>query len=153
MHERWPLALLLVSVVTTASKTFIPTSRDVLLTVSFNSMGGNGLSHAFVFNRLDEAERDTGLLIDNTGRIANVGNEDWIALQQLVSDAKSTVADSGRKSDTWSRSEYGSCPSGAFYSLGPADDKGSIYVPLLPHRPRNQRRSARAHPARWLNCG
>jgi hypothetical protein len=69
-------------------------------------MGGNGLNHAFIFNRVDEAEPDTGLLIDKTGNIAYVGKEDWVALRRLVADAKTTVADSGGKSDSWSRSEY-----------------------------------------------
>lgn len=71
-------------------------------------MGSNGLSHAFLFNRLDaaEAEPDTGLLIDNAGRIAPVGKDDWTALLRLVADAKTTVADSGGGTQSWSRSQY-----------------------------------------------
>ncbi|KAJ6605468.1 hypothetical protein DFH09DRAFT_204189 [Mycena vulgaris] len=108
----------------TSLSTFIPTIRDVLVVVSHNAMGSSGLTHAFLFNPMHS---DTGLLINRTGAVCEVGPEEWAELRRLASDAKDSVALGGGGS--WSRPQWGSCPTNVFYDLGPAD--GEDLLPMF----------------------
>ncbi|KAJ6511263.1 hypothetical protein DFH09DRAFT_205045 [Mycena vulgaris] len=70
--------------------TLIPTSKDILLLISLDAQVHRGLNYAFLFNRLPEAQRTTGLIIDSRGRVREVDSDDWAQLARLVADAKDT---------------------------------------------------------------
>ncbi|KAJ6605608.1 hypothetical protein DFH09DRAFT_1121677, partial [Mycena vulgaris] len=103
---------------------FIPTSRDVLLLISANAMGGGGLDSAFVFNRGSGAVPATGLVIDKHGSMCEVGAEEWAELQRLVSEASDAVMDGG--GGCWMRRIPGSCAPNVFYDLGPAEEPAAL---------------------------
>ncbi|KAJ7459338.1 hypothetical protein FB451DRAFT_1182360 [Mycena latifolia] len=124
-----------------SSSTFIPTSQDVLLIVSVNAMGADGLSYAFIFNR----PLGGGLIIDDRGRMCDVGYDDWQDLQRLmvqvftlegahlnyvpcVGPRVSSGADksNGIFPTSWARPRLVSCAPNLFYDLGPADEPAQL---------------------------
>ncbi|KAJ7224998.1 hypothetical protein C8J57DRAFT_1390352 [Mycena rebaudengoi] len=99
---------------------FTPTRNDVLLIQSWEGMAGGGIGLALLFN---PQNKDAGILVNHSGKIADVPAEKWATLQTLVTEALQIVMQGGA---SWGRPQMRSCPSGSYYDLRPGVDSDSL---------------------------
>ncbi|KAJ7225032.1 hypothetical protein C8J57DRAFT_1390410 [Mycena rebaudengoi] len=99
---------------------FTPTRNDVLLIQSWEGMAGGGIGLALLFN---PQNKDAGILVNHSGKMADVPAEKWATLQTLVTEALQIVMQGGA---SWGRPQMRSCPSGSYYDLRPGVDSDSL---------------------------
>ncbi|KAJ7289686.1 hypothetical protein C8J57DRAFT_1278228 [Mycena rebaudengoi] len=92
---------------------FTPTRNYILLIESWEGMVGGGIALALLFN---PQNKDAGILVNHSGKTADIPAEKWATLQTLVTDALQIVIQGGA---SWCRPQTASCPSGSYYDLRP----------------------------------
>ncbi|KAJ7622122.1 hypothetical protein FB45DRAFT_927037 [Roridomyces roridus] len=101
---------------------FIASPPSVLVIKSYNSVGGSGVSSAFLHL---PNNTQVGLVMSPRGLLGEVPADRWAELVRAVSDAKRLIVEENR-GGTWSRPQYESCPTDVGYDLGPAETKKDL---------------------------
>ncbi|KAJ7499101.1 hypothetical protein FB451DRAFT_1204285 [Mycena latifolia] len=97
---------------------FPPVAADILMIESVTSMGGPSFICALLYSPHLNAG---GIAIDGYGRISTVPANRWEEMESLVRKAKEVWTELGNRS-SWSRPTLGSCPTDAYYDLGPSEN-------------------------------
>jgi hypothetical protein len=85
---------------TTLTPVFVPTPHSVLAIESYAGLGGQGFTVAFLYNPLDP---NSGIAVDEHGRLAPVLEARWHEFERAVAGAQAALQHTWGVGSSWSR--------------------------------------------------